>query len=237
MINIIKNIITLGFVSVITLISYAQDTACTSSLDIGTDLMSRYIWRGTDLGRSPSIQPYLSYTKGNFEIGTLGAFTTNGMNIQETDIYMIYTIKDMFSVIITDYFFPDDALDNNKYFEYNDTLTGHVFEASLGFNGTEKFPLSFLACFNFYGFDKDNSIYLELVYSGNCNSINYDLFLGLTPYNGIYTYNNRGVGVINLGITINKDIKISENYELPVSCSLITNPQAENIFLVFGLSF
>jgi hypothetical protein len=49
-------------------------------------------------------------------------------------------------------------------------------------------------------------------------------------------YYGSGPGVINLGITASREIRITETFSLPVSASLITNPQAENIFLVFGIS-
>ena len=34
-----------------------------------------------------------------------------------------------------------------------------------------------------------------------------------------------------------KKIKITNDYSLPVQASVITNPEAENIFMVFGISF
>ena len=53
--------------------------------------MSRYIWRGTDYGHSPSIQPTLSLTAGGFEIGGWGAIATNSF-FQEIDLVCkVYT--------------------------------------------------------------------------------------------------------------------------------------------------
>jgi len=42
-------------------------------------------------------------------------------------------------------------------------------------------------------------------------------------------------GVVNLGITATKKIKITKDFSLPLKASFITNPQAENIFFVVGL--
>ncbi len=51
----------LPFVFAITISSLiAQDNLPALSLNLGTDIMSRYVWRGTDFGRSPGIQPFLS---------------------------------------------------------------------------------------------------------------------------------------------------------------------------------
>jgi len=44
------------------------------------------------------------------------------------------------------------------------------------------------------------------------------------------------MGFVNIGITLSKEITISDDFSLPVCCSLITNPQAENIYMVFGFS-
>ena len=40
-----------------------------SSLSIGADVVSRYVWRGTDFGDGVSVQPGISYSMGNVEIG------------------------------------------------------------------------------------------------------------------------------------------------------------------------
>ena len=44
-------------------------------------------------------------------------------------------------------------------------------------------------------------------------------------------------GLVNLSFSGEKDIKISEEYALPVFGSFIYNPDAEAAFLVFGFSF
>jgi hypothetical protein len=41
---------------------------------------------------------------------------------------------------------------------------------------------------------------------------------------------------VNLGLTVSKDIKITDKFALPVFGSFITNPEAENVFFVFGIS-
>ena len=44
--------------------------------DFGADVVSSYVWRGTQFGEGPHIQPYISTGKGGFEIG----FQTNFLN-------------------------------------------------------------------------------------------------------------------------------------------------------------
>jgi len=250
-------------------ISFAQTDSTESNFDLslGADLMSRYVWRGTEFGgSSPSIQPSLALTYKNFEIGAWGAYSTGGINAsQEMDLYLSYTFyKDIFTVIFTDYYFPSDTA-NYDYFGYDDK-TGHIGELGLVFNGTKKIPLSLSAYVNLFGSDAQTlgsnshdtttfnlktgiqySNYFELAYNSSIKDIDLSLFTGFTFNNpkgenkntgfiGESGFYGNGPGVVNLGVTASKLIKITDSYSLPITTSLITNPQAEKIFLVFGIS-
>jgi len=228
----------IGFLLLLfSLSGFAQDEK-KSNLDVGSDFVSRYIWRGTDFGNSPSIQPFISYSIAGFEVGTWGSFATNGADMQEVDLYASYTfLDDMISVGVTDYFFPGSTVSMNNYFDYGDTTTGHIFEGNLNLSGPEKVPLSLSVNYNFYGADKDNSWYFELGYNGSCKYVDFNVFVGATTGKGIYlTPGADGFSVVNVGLGVSKDIQITEKWSLPVFGQLITNPQAENIFLVFGFS-
>ncbi len=223
-------------------------------LNSGADIMSRYVWRGTDFGSSPSIQPGLSAAFGNFTLGAWGAFAINNFSqAQETDLYLTYTLKEKIDITFTDYFFPNEMPGAvNNYFEYNDTLTSHVFEGSLKWKGTDKLPLTLLVAANVYGADARHddgslfySTYIELGYSGKSGETDYELFAGFTPNKptdddkavGITrSFYGNTMGFVNLGCKVKKEIKISSEFSLPVSTSFMFNPMAENVFLVFGFT-
>ncbi|MFK5959298.1 MAG: hypothetical protein QM495_10595 [Lutibacter sp.] len=231
---------------------YAQkdSTEVENPISISCDLMSRYVWRGTDFGASPSIQLGVEYSKSGFAIGAWGAYAINFQGYQESDLYIKYTFhKEIFTVMVTDYYFQSDLVSQN-YFDYKKLTTGHVFEAALTFNGTEKLPLSLMIATNVYGADSKKinddgtvgenqySTYAELTYSFK----HFDIFMGtnLTQVDrdkGESGYYGNYMGVVNLGITITKEIKITSYYNLPLTVSLITNPQAEKVYLVAGFSF
>jgi len=219
------------------------------TLTIGVDLMSRYIFRGTNLGgSSPSIQPSLEYSRGKFSIGVWGAYSFNQNANQEVDLYISYAFNEHFSITVTDYFFPTDE-GNYKYFDYDELTTGHLLEASISYKGTEKLPITVLVATNFFGADPvrlnadgtrkniQYSTYAEVGYSFN----KLDAFIGFNLTNPDESLGESGFygdnfGVVNLGISTEKAIKITKTFELPLSFSLITNPQAQKIFLVFGIS-
>jgi len=237
----------------------AETNAIASELSVSGDIMSRYVWRGRDYGNSVSIQPRIEYSIGDFKIGTWNAFSINADVFQELDTYISYSFLNYFSAGITNYFFPNypsnDPSYSNNYFDYSKETTGHYVEANLGFTGTEGFPISISANVFFYGADAEKietpnpddpdnpiiergdnyySTYIELAYSNTLGEIKYNVFAGFTP-NETSVYADKA-GIINLGITITKEIKFSDTFSLPVHGSFITNPVQENLYVVFGFS-
>jgi len=239
---------------------YSQED---SPVQFGVDLMSRYVWRGLDLGgESPSIQPALSWSfntkdeNHSFTLGAWGAYNFN-TSFQEVDLYFNYTYKELLSFTFTDYYFPglyNDTDDASKYFNYNKNTTGHLFESIISFNGTEKFPFSFLFAMNLYGADSRHlnddgssvgimmSKYIEGGYNRAIKGVDFNAFVGLALDNpdeekGEVGFYGDSAGVVNLGIKATKSVQITDSFELPMQVSLITNPQAEKIYIVFGISF
>jgi hypothetical protein len=235
-----------------------------SPVQLGADIMSRYIWRGVSLGgSSPSIQPWIKYNISSTDqthvltAGTWGAYTFSQTSNQEVDLYLTYTYKSLLSLTVTDYFFPElyGSTDRSRYFNYNKDNTCHVFEGTISFNGTEKVPFTFLFGMNFYGNDArkiktDGSSgdifmtkYVELGYKKNVKGVDFNAFAGATldkpnaDRGETGFYGNKSSGIINLGLKAAKSIRITDKYSLPIQASLVTNPEAENIFLVFGISF
>lgn len=227
-----------------------SEKKCDVSLNVGADIMSRYIFRGTDYGDSPSIQPTLSLVINNFELGCWSAIATSS-KYREIDLYAKYTIKG-FSVILTDYYIPftnsgGPASPNTRYFAFDNKMTAHTFEAALQYKGSEKHPFWVLGAVYFYGNDKrwgykpelDTanktyfSSYFEAGYTFTVKENKIDVFAGITPTAGAYGY---GFGLVNLGFTGTRSIKITKEYSLPIKGSLIFNPQANAIHFAFGIT-
>ena len=220
---------------------------------LGADLVSRYIWRGKDYGNSPAIQPNVSFSLAGFKIWAWGSYgviyNENSGNYAEFDPYISYTWK-WFTVGVTDYFFPNGLTsnDNNRYFNYDSKQTGHAFEACITFTGPEKFPVQVFAGTLFYGADKvkdstgvyylgtknNYSTYFEVSCPFTVRGISVKPFVGGIPF-GSGWFGPYG-GVVNAGLTVSKSIRISKEYDLPVFTSVISNPQAQSVFLVFGVS-
>jgi hypothetical protein len=166
---------------------------------IGADLMSRYVWRGSQLSTAPVFQPSFEVSAFGVSLGAWGSYSFHGYRDgAEADIYISYSfMDDMFTATITDYFLPSDTTSSQKYFNFDEDETGHVLEGTLSFNGTENFPLSVLVATNFYGADairtnddetdaenfnqKDGiqySTYVEASYAFKVKDIDMSAFIG-----------------------------------------------------------
>ena len=207
-----------------------------------TDVVSSYIWRGTVGSPNPNIQPTLAIDAGGLEVGVWGSTDFMG-SYKEVDPYVSYTLK-AFKVTLTDY----DWTFKNSYFNYKKDATDHIFEGSIAFLGTEKFPLSIALNTMIYGADKkwdmdsskfttkqNYSTYIELGYTFK----QFSVLLGVTPSDGYYGDGYGKVGgfsVCNIGISSSRNIKFSKDFEMPLKASLFINPQSENIFFVLGIT-
>lgn len=235
-----------------------------ATLVFGADLMSRYIWRGMDYGNSPAIQPNIAFSWKGLTIGAWGSYAFAKHSIQindstiedagnysEMDLYISYTFK-WFTIMAFDYFTINGLNPNegNRYFDYKNSTTGHTVELCLTFDGPESFPMQIMASTLVYGDDKDKdstgaygygdknnfSTYFEIGYNINLKRIGVDLkpFIGGIPFGS--SWYGPYAGITNIGLTAKKEIPITQQYSLPVQASLVTNPQAQTVFLVFGIS-
>ena len=217
--------------------------ACTFGVNaqdfsFGADVQSRYVWRGIQFGgESPSLQPGVEMTAGNFAVGAWGAYSLGGDNAaQELDLYVSYALTDAISVSVTDYYFPEGG-SGHDYLELDSELTGHVYEATLSFAGTDAFPVALTVASNVGG-ASTGSTYLEASYDTNNFTIFAGGVVGDDPAEGddVGYYGTDGSGLINVGISMSKDIQLSSSFSLPVNTSLVLNPDAGNVFLTFGFT-
>ncbi|MCK5520496.1 MAG: hypothetical protein KAI81_05245 [Candidatus Marinimicrobia bacterium] len=198
-----------------TLLLLTLSSGLFAQIDFGSDLVSRYVWRGTDFGNSASVQPFISYSTMGFEMGAWASYplTNDAIEANENDLYLSYTMGDA-TLTFTDYYFPE-GLNFTDYSDY------HILELSASYAFG---PLSVLAAYNISG-DDDNSYYAELGYDIiSTDELGLNAVLGLG--NGAYVL-DVDPNIVNLALTASKG-----NYW----ASYILNPDADTNFLVFGYS-
>jgi hypothetical protein len=223
----------------------AQDSKG-SNFSVSADLVSSYVWRGvaqeSSKGGSPNIQPTATYTLGAFSVGAWGSYAFSG-DVKEVDLNATLALSSAFSVTVTDYNWNNS--NNNvttvgyaNYFNYKNNGTGHIFEGTLAYGGTTAFPLSVSLNTMFYGADKNvngNNAYSTYVELGYPIASNVKAFLGSSLVSS-QTYGNNGFSVINIGLKVSKEIKVSNTFSLPVYGIVGVNPQAEKAFFVAGIT-
>jgi hypothetical protein len=209
-------------------------------LSVGTDLVSHYVWRGLLLSNSPSIQPSMGITYCGFSFGSWASYSVSPSAFQEVDLYMSYSIGSI-TVGVNDYFNPNDSLGfDNNYFNYSKNTTLHSLEPFISFSEIGGTPFSATAGVFVYGNDRDDegnslySSYLELSYATNVKDYGLNIFGGATLGNGYYASK---AAIVNLGVSISKELKVMENFTIPCKGSFIVNPNTQNVFLVFGFTF
>ena len=120
----------------------------------GADFVTRYIWRGLELGNAFSIQPSLGMSFANFDLGFWGSYQliNTDEGTEEMDFYLAYSLGN-FTVLVTDYYFPTEGL---RYGSYDEPGV-HTIEVGLSYGGSDSFPFSASAFVIVYN-DDDNSV-------------------------------------------------------------------------------
>jgi hypothetical protein len=219
-----------------------KDSSNKVSLSFNADLVSRYIWRGLPLSLNPNIQPYASIAFKDFSIGAWSSYALS-KPYAEVDLYLSYTAS-LFTLTLNDYYSENEDDSVHNYFKWNnsnDEITPHALEGVITYNGTESLPLSISAATFFYGNDKDTSnnknfysTYLEMAYKLSVNDNEVKLFAGGTINKGLYA---NKAAIVNIGVSISREIKVSNTFSLPVFTSFIVNPYAKDVFFTFGMTF
>ncbi len=204
------------------------------SFSVGADVVSRYVWRGTDYGESASVQPALSFSAGGFEVGTWASYAMNpeGAFANEHDLWLSYTAGAI-TFGVTDYYFPNAGFD---FFDFDGDGEGaHLIEPFVSLSGPSTFPMTFYAGY-FAHNDPDNSVYLNATYPFAIDGVDLSFGVGASATESAL-YGTDGFGIVELNLAASKSIPITDGFALPINVAYVLNPYAEKSFLVVGLSF
>jgi hypothetical protein len=202
----------------------AQESQGNSKFGISTDLFSNYVWRGTRYGTGPAVQPGVKYETGGLILGVWGSFDFSGYS--EADPYVSYSFPFGLSLGMTDYYYPGLSL-----FDFSRSSGSNAIEINLGYS-TGDLSLSGNFILNEAGGagSQGGDLYFQLGYSiGNA-----DLFMGAG--NGWHTSDGE-FNLCNIGLSVTRDIHITDSFSIPLIGQVILNPEREQLFIVAGFSF
>jgi len=209
----------------------AQNEESSSLFDVGFDFVSSYIWRGTKFGTGPAIQPSIELAKGGFAVGGWGNYNFTSDEGAEADLYLSYGFDFGLSLGVTDYYFP-----GTEYFDYSDSTGAHALELNLGY-AYEGFSVSANYFVNQAGSagNEGGDLYFEVAYAFKYFGIH------LGAGDGWHTTeadtDESDFNICNIGITSSKDIKITENFSLPIFGGVIWNPDLKQFHVLAGVTF
>lgn len=219
---------------------FSLSKTAAQEINVGADIVSKYIWRGLEINKSPNIQPALGFSSSGFDAGFWGSYSIDNYSATdaysyEIDAYIGYTFSTAagdFGLLLTDYYYPNAGIKIGKF--DGDGIGAHTIEIAASYSG----PISILAAYNLHN-DIGNNMYFEIGYSTSVGDVGLDFFVGATPGsedNPVY-YGTDNFSIINIGVKGSKNIKVTEDFQLPVFTSFILNPKAEIGYMIFGISF
>lgn len=235
-------------IAIIPPIALAEEKADNNvTLNYGADAVSRYIWRGLELGSKaniPHFQPNLGASYETEKAGTFNFSIWSSFGISsdyiETDLilgYELSTPSGTIGVAITDFIFPSNK---KNFFNFDNHGEGaHTCEVALSYAYIESFPLKLTLASNVYNdIEDDNSLYAEASFPFEIATVSFNTFAGLTKGPSIYYgVADNTLQCINSGISASKNIEFSESISITAGIDCIYNPYIDKGFVVFKLSY
>ena len=194
--------------------------------DFGADIASSYVWRGTQFGNGPHVQPWMSLGYGNLELGAWGSVPlTAGDGGTELDLYVSYDLGPL-ALTVTNYTFPNTSpASGGAYVDGEGLFEGDYLEVS---GSGSVGPIDLTVGY----FTELEALYIEAGFSIGV----VDVAIGYAGEDDSNWYVSEA-GLCNISVGGSKEVKITDDYSLPLFGSLVYNPDAESAFLVFGMSF
>lgn len=225
----------------------ALGPASAQEVGVGADFVSHYVWRGIDYGDQVNLQPHLSVSVGNVEVGTWASYSLSsvggGAGFAEQDFYISASAGPV-AFGVTDYYYPIlNGSESSDLFNFADGYEGaHTLEAFVQL-APESVPLSILVATAFYN-AVDFPTYVEVGTGFEFGGVEWGAAAGAvfaidspegtagSPFYGT----TDDAALINLSLGLGRDIPLTDSFSLPVAAALVVNPYSEKSYLVFGIS-
>jgi len=238
-----KNTFRLAFLLVLTiLLSSNLTTNAQGKISVSPSITTRHYWRGIMVNNSANFEVDMAYTNKNFTFAAYGGYAFDN-SYSEFDFHVGYKFNDHFNIAVWDLFANRDraTINDYNYLDLDKSTTNHLIDASLNFYFTDNFPLSISLNTMLYGRDLDAngdqnySTYVEFGYPVKIGGETVSLFAGLNAFeNQVYGEN---FGFVDIGATVTRTVKITENFSLITWAKVAINPEAETGNLIFGINF
>ena len=248
----IKERMLLAFVAALMSMGVCAQNGFTASVE--ADLVSHYMWRGSDIG-GISIQPTFSLGWNGLSLSAFGNAGFDSSDVKEIDLMLGYE-NSGFSVAVTDYWVSGKD-PNDRYFFYEKN-GAHQLEATLGYQ-CKYFSLT--ANTIFWGDDfkvngeRAYSTYIEANVPFELGGVNWTISAGMCPFQsagyleekereillGTETYEvphffyAEGAACVRASVRATKELDLGFS-QIPVFAEFHANPYLQTAQMVFGVT-
>lgn len=205
-------------------------------VDLGTDIMSAYVWRGGLTESGASIAPWMDLTFGNFTLEAWGLASISHVEVKEVDWYLTYE-KDAFKATLSDYFWAGERAD------YSEVKQDHHFELGVAYTFGEKAPVTVEWNTMIAGGEADElddedkrmfSSYANVSCNIDVKGVTLTPAIGITPWKSMYSDQ---FDVLDVTLKAAKEIKLSESFSLPISTQFVWSPAYDKAYFTVAVSF
>ena len=213
-----------------------------SPFGLGLDLQTKYIWRGMEMmsqKSAPVLFPSVNFSWKGVYLYAMGGYAVNG-EYAEVDLGISYTWKG-FTFGLNDYYYP--TVDSNEDNYFGGENTGHWLEATITY-APDDIPIWITASNFFYGADKyvdengkEKQAYSSYVEFGTYYDFLYNnrvsLAIGAALNKSCYNGYEKNFSICNIEGKYTYNVKVKNDWTLPLSVSYIYNPVYDKSFVNF----
>ncbi len=230
--NKTKAVLTALLISILSPMVYAQEKP---EVTLKADLVSKYIWRGLDLGHA-SVQPTLAVAWKGLSLEAWGSIgITDSKDWNELDLSLAYTTGGL-SFGVRDYW---SGTSDDRYFYYKNNGTQHEFEGFVSYDfGVASASWQTI----FTGFDEKNnsgkraySSYFEAIVPFKLATCDWEATIGVVPF-ATSLYHTSGMAVTSVNLRATKEIRITDSFSVPIFAQIFANPCTEKAYFIFGIT-
>lgn len=243
-----KNRITLLFAAaMISTILTAQNEGSSLSPSASFKFINKFLFRGVELTKDPCIAGDAALSYKGFTFGVWAISNFRG-TFFEPDFYLSYTWKNLVFML---YDFDNGA--GKDFFNFRNDETTHIDELSVKYTVSEEFPLALTAGTCFWGADKqidyvnilgetifkdknNFSTYLEAYYPFYIKDFTIIPLIGVSTHES-YTYASDGFGLIHAGFSVDKKLRVTENFAVTINYSFVFNHELNQAHSLMSISF
>jgi len=214
-------------------VAFAQDGSW--SVNVGSEAVSQYIWRGLEVASHPTVVPTFSLDweseDFSFELGQCTVAELTGDEYLEMDIWASATYKGL-TLSLTEYGMGNN-LGIGNYADNAELMLAYEFPwsvpVSLSFN-----TFVFGDDFNEDG-SRAFSSYAEVAVPYEFGDLTLTGIAGAVPFRSDNMYGNSNDAFKFTNLTLNATYNLSmDNLELPVYAQFVRNPMTKCNFYVIG---